>query len=246
VNLAFDLWIVSLVIFLFFLVYWLVTFGLTALSLVEGAQQRIERGELFRPLRRPLRPGISVIAAAYNEQPVIVPAVRSLLASEYEPLEVVIVDDGSGDGTLETLIDAFDLLELPVGDRLGLETEPLERLYVSRTDPRLRVAGKRNGGRSDALNAGLNLARHELVATVDADSLLDRDALARIVEVFAADPDRVVAVGGTIRIANGGRIEDGVMMRPRVPVSGTQASQVGEYLRAFLGAGSRGRGSTAC
>jgi cellulose synthase/poly-beta-1,6-N-acetylglucosamine synthase-like glycosyltransferase len=69
VNLAFDLWIVSLVIFLFFLVYWLVTFGLTALSLVEGAQQRIERGELFRPLRRPLRPGISVIAAAYNEHP---------------------------------------------------------------------------------------------------------------------------------------------------------------------------------
>jgi cellulose synthase/poly-beta-1,6-N-acetylglucosamine synthase-like glycosyltransferase len=230
-----TIWIGSLAIFLFFVVYTLATLMLIGLSLYEATLLRIERGDLFKPLRRPLQPGVSVLVPAHNEQLVIVASVRSLLASDYEPLEVVIVDDGSSDGTTETLIEAFDLVELPVGDRFQIETAPIEQLYVSRADPRLRVARKQSAGRSDALNAALNLARHALVATVDADSLLDRDALARIVEVFSADPDRVIAVGGTIRIANGALIEDGVVVRPRVPWSGTVASQVGEYVRAFFG-----------
>jgi cellulose synthase/poly-beta-1,6-N-acetylglucosamine synthase-like glycosyltransferase len=231
------LWIVSFAIFVTFVISNLVTLALIAFSLFETILQKEERGELFRPaLQRPLRPGISVIAAAFNEQPVIVPSVRSLLASDYDPLEVVIVDDGSTDGTLEALIEAFDLVELPVGDRFHLATKSIEQIYVSRADPRLRVVRKQNGGRSDAMNAGANLAQHELIATVDADSLLDRDALGRVVEVFSGDPDRVIAVGGTIRVANGGEIEDGVMRLPRVPVRGTQASQVGEYLRNFFAA----------
>jgi cellulose synthase/poly-beta-1,6-N-acetylglucosamine synthase-like glycosyltransferase len=230
-----TVWIGSLTIFLFFVVYTLATLMLIGLSLYEAAQLKIERGARFKPLRRALQPGVSVLVAAYDEQPVIVSSVRSLLASDYEPLEIVIVDDGSSDGTTETLIEAFDLVELPVGDRFRIETAPIAELHVSRADPRLRVARKQNGGRSDALNAGLNLARHELVATVDADSLLDRDALGRIVEVFSADPDRVIAVGGAIRIANGAVIEDGIVVRARVPWSGTVASQVGEYVRAFFG-----------
>jgi cellulose synthase/poly-beta-1,6-N-acetylglucosamine synthase-like glycosyltransferase len=227
---------ISVVTFGFFVLYSLATLALTAYSLVEEVQQKIERGDLFRPLRRPLRSGISLVVPAYNEELVIAPTVRSLLKVDYEPLEIVVSDDGSTDGTLARLKEAFELVELPLGDRFGLETEPLEQLYVSATDPRLRVGVKRNGGRSDAINAGINLARHELVGIVDADSLLDRDALARIVEVFSADPDRVVAVGGTVRIANGGVIENGVMTRPRVPVRGIEASQVTEYLRSFLAA----------
>jgi cellulose synthase/poly-beta-1,6-N-acetylglucosamine synthase-like glycosyltransferase len=226
--------VVSVAIFAFFVIYTLATLSLTAYSLFEEVQQKIERGDHFRPLRRPLRSGISLVVPAYNEELLIVPAARSLLGVDYEPLEVFVVDDGSTDRTLAVLSDAFDLRELPLGDRFGLETEPIEALYVSAVDPRLHVASKRNGGRSDAINAGINLARHELVGVVDADSLLDRDALARIVEVFSADPDRVVAVGGTVRIANGGVIEDGVMTRPRVPVHGIEASQVAEYLRSFL------------
>jgi cellulose synthase/poly-beta-1,6-N-acetylglucosamine synthase-like glycosyltransferase len=178
--------VISIGIFAFFVIYTLATLSLTAYSVFEEVLQKIERGERFRPLRRPLRSGISLVVPAYNEELVIVPAARSLLGVDYAPLEVFVVDDGSADRTLAVLRDAFDLRELPLGDRFGLETEPLEALYVSALDPRLHVARKRNGGRSDAINAGINLARHELVGIVDADSLLDRDALARIVEVFSA------------------------------------------------------------
>jgi cellulose synthase/poly-beta-1,6-N-acetylglucosamine synthase-like glycosyltransferase len=230
------LWIVSLLIFAFMILYAVTTFGLLGLSLYEAVQQKIERGVTFEPPRRALRPGISLIAAAYNEEQVIVSSVASLLASDYDPLEVVIVDDGSTDGTVERMIVAFDLVDLPVGDRFQLETEPVERLYISRADPRLYLACKRNGGPSDAINAGINLARQDLVAFTDADSIMDRDALSRIVEVFIADPDRVVGAGGAIRIANGCVIENGEVVEARVPWYGTQASQVGEYIRSFFGA----------
>ena len=90
--------------------------------------------------------------------PVIAASARALLAADYDPLEVVIVDDGSEDGTTAALDAAFDLVELPVGDRMKIPTQPVLRYYVSRSDPRLRVLQKENGGRSDAVNAGLNVA----------------------------------------------------------------------------------------
>jgi cellulose synthase/poly-beta-1,6-N-acetylglucosamine synthase-like glycosyltransferase len=229
-------WIVSIAIFVFFVVYALVTFALIVLSFVEVSLTRVERGEVFTPPTRLRRPGITLVAPAYNTEPLIVANARSLLASDYEPLEVVIVDDGSDDGTLAALQRAFDLVQLPVGDRLQIPTAPIERIYVSRIDPRLRVVRKANGGRSDAINAGLNVAYKQLVAIVDADTLLEGDALKRIGEVFAADPDEVVAVGGTIRIANGAVIEGNIVTGPRVAHSGVEATQTGEYLRGFLGA----------
>jgi cellulose synthase/poly-beta-1,6-N-acetylglucosamine synthase-like glycosyltransferase len=229
------LWIASFAIFVYFVVYTISTFALIALSLVEASLVKIERGELFTPPTRLRRPGISLIAPAYNTAPLIVANARSLLASDYEPLEVVIVDDGSEDGTTAAIASAFDLIELPVGDRLAIPTAPVRRMHVSRSDPRLFVVEKDNGGRSDAINAGLNVARNELVAIVDADTLLEADALERIGEVFAADPDDVIAVGGTIRIANGAVIENDTVTSPRVPTGGIEASQTGEYLRGFLG-----------
>src|SRR5262249_59459565 len=132
-------------------------------------------------------------------------------------LEVVIVDDGSEDETIAALVRAFDLIELPVGDRFTIPTAPIEQIYMSRSDPRLRVVRKRNGGRSDAINAGLDVARNELVAIVDADTLLEPDALRRIGEVFAAGPGDVVGGGGTIRIAKGRVGENGAGGRPRRP-----------------------------
>jgi cellulose synthase/poly-beta-1,6-N-acetylglucosamine synthase-like glycosyltransferase len=106
--------------------------------------------------------------------------------------------------------------------------------YVSSGDARLRVVVKEDGGWSDAINAGLNIANAELVAFVDADTLLEKQALTRVAEVFAADPDHVVAVGGTIRIANGAVIEEHVAETPRLATSGIEASQTAEYLRSFF------------
>jgi cellulose synthase/poly-beta-1,6-N-acetylglucosamine synthase-like glycosyltransferase len=228
--------IVSFAIFLYFVIYSFSTLALLGLSLFQVSMLKVERGELFTPPRRLRRPGISLVAPAYNMAPLITANVRSLLAVDYEPLEVVIVDDGSEDGTTETLIDAFQLIEIPVGDRLAIATAPLTHLYVSRSDPRLRVVRKENGGRSDAVNAGLNVAYEELVAIVDADTLLERDALKRIGEVFAADPDNLVAVGGTIRIANGAVIENNQVTVPQVARRGVETTQTAEYLRGFLGA----------
>jgi len=228
-------WALSWAIFVYFVLYNLATLALIGLSLYEVALLKAERGEHFTPPRRLRRPGISLIAAAYNMAPTIIANVRSLLAVDYEPLEVVIVDDGSEDGTSEALIRAFDLIEIPVGDRLAIPTAPIGHLYVSRSDPRLRVVRKENGGRSDAVNAGLNVAYKELVALVDADTLVEPDALQRIGEVFAADPDDLAAVGGTIRIANSAVIENNEVTVPRVPRRGVEATQTAEYLRGFLG-----------
>ncbi len=226
----------SFAIFVYFVFYSVTTFGLILRSLYETVLTELERGRLFTPPERLSRPGISLIAPAYNMAPLIAASARALLAADYDPLEVVIVDDGSEDGTTAALDDAFDLVELPVGDRMKIPTRTVLRYFVSRSEPRLRVLQKENGGRSDAVNAGLNLAHMELVAIVDADTLLERDALKRIVEVFASDPDNVVAAGGSVRVANGATIENNAVTVPHVARGGTQASQTSEYLRSFLGA----------
>src|SRR4051812_34865266 len=229
------LFVVSFAIFLFFVSYSISTFALILLSLYETSLVKIERGEIFTPPGRLRRPGITIVAPAYNMESVIVACAHSLLDSDYDPLEVIVVDDGSEDATTDVLVQAFDLVELPVGDRLLVPTALVTAQYVSRPDPRLILLRKENGGRADAINAGVNVARHDLVALVDADTLLEPDALKRIVEVFAADPDNVVGVGGTIRIANGAVIENHTIVEPRVARGGVEASQTNEYLRGFLG-----------
>jgi Glycosyl transferase family 2 len=118
VDAASILVLASVAIFVFGVVYAVSTLALMVLSLVEAASIKVERGELFSPPARLRRPGISIIAPAFNTEPLIVANARSLLASDYEPLEVLIVDDGSDDGTIAALQRRFDLVELPVGDRL--------------------------------------------------------------------------------------------------------------------------------
>jgi len=227
-------WIVSLLILAFSTVYSISTFILIGISLYEAVQLSIDHGPFFRPPRRALLPAISLVVPAYNEEAVIVSSVGSMLTIDYDPLELVIVDDGSTDATLAKLTEAFGLIEIPVGDRLQLETAPVESMYVSTVDPRLRVVHKQNGGRSDAINAGVDLATNFLVAITDADSLLDRGALRLAAEPFISDPEHVIGSGGAIRIANGSVIKDGQVVDARVPLGLTAATQVSEYLRAFF------------
>jgi cellulose synthase/poly-beta-1,6-N-acetylglucosamine synthase-like glycosyltransferase len=225
-----------LVVFAYFLLFNLLTLALLAMSygeiawLVRGRQP--SRGGL-RPMGH--RPGISVLVAAFNEQDIVVTTVSALLQLQSAPLEVVVVDDGSTDATFERLDAAFDLVPLPIGSGLPLETAPLRSLHMSRRAPALRVVRKANGGRADALNAGLGVARHELVAITDADSLLEPDALIRALRPFEERPDECLAVGGSIRVANRSRISHGRVESAGVG-RGIEAMQVLEYVRGFLGA----------
>ena len=179
-------------------------------------------------------PLVSIVMPAYNEKLTIVESIRALLALEYEPRELVVVNDGSTDGTLEVLERTFQLVPAPLAFVQPLPSEPVRGIYRSVYEPDLVVVDKKNGGcKSDAVNAGINAASGTLVLTIDADTVLEADALSRAVVPFLEDPV-TVAVGGYVGIANGCRIEDGRIVSVALPRSWLARFQIVEYMRAFL------------
>jgi cellulose synthase/poly-beta-1,6-N-acetylglucosamine synthase-like glycosyltransferase len=184
--------------------------------------------------RSPLTLPVSVLAPAYNEAPVIAPALRALLESQFDQLEVIVINDGSTDSTLEVLREEFQLVEIERVPSAHLVTKPVKAIYVSRVDPRLVVIDKENGGKADSLNAGIKYTRYPLFCAIDADTMLDPGALSRLVWEFQAFPE-TVAVGGIVRVLNGSVVHDGRLVDVRTPRSLVENFQVLEYLRAFLG-----------
>jgi cellulose synthase/poly-beta-1,6-N-acetylglucosamine synthase-like glycosyltransferase len=182
----------------------------------------------------PMSLPVTILAPAYDEGPVIVPAVRALMVSQFVNFEVLVINDGSKDDTLEQLRDGFDLVPTTRVPRANLGTRAVRGIYVSPTEPRLTVLDKENGGKADALNAGLRYARNPLVCAVDADTILDPGALSRLVWEFQSHPE-TVATGGIVRIVNGSLVEDGRIVEVRTPRSIIANIQIMEYLRAFLG-----------
>lgn len=179
-------------------------------------------------------PPIAIIAPAYNEELTIVESLDALLALEYPDFEVIVINDGSKDGTLRRLIDNYGLKPVQRYHDLAVQHQPIRGLYAAANLPRLIVVDKENGGKADAMNAGINVARAPLVCVIDADTLLESDALIRAVRPFIEDPISTVAVGGTIRIANGCRVEHGRVIAARLPRNFLALVQIVEYLRAFL------------
>ncbi len=181
-----------------------------------------------------LSPYISLLVPAYNEQKSIVESLHSLLALNYPKFEIIAINDGSNDGTLAAMIEGFGLEPVVRSYEESVVHKPIRGLYGSPRFPSLIVIDKENGGKSDALNAGINLSRAPIFCAVDADSMLEPDALLRAVRPFIDEPTRTVAVGGTIRIANGCRIEGGRIRAIGLPTSLLALFQTIEYLRAFL------------
>lgn len=177
-------------------------------------------------------PPVSVIVPAYNEEKTIAYSIRSLLALHYPQHEVIVTNDGSKDRTLPVLIEEFDLYESDQPIRLQLDTAPIRGIYAS-PDGRLTVVDKDNGGRSDALNAGICAARYPFILLTDADVVMEEDALLRIARPLI-ESSEVAGVGGIIRVANGCKIEDGRVVEPRTPKEAVPTFQIVEYLRAFV------------
>jgi cellulose synthase/poly-beta-1,6-N-acetylglucosamine synthase-like glycosyltransferase len=196
--------------------------------------KEVRRPDQRRLLRSPLTPPVSVLAPAFNEEANVVENVRSLLMLDYPLFEVILVNDGSKDRTLGRLVDAFDLRQSARSYEHLLPCKSIRGIYESPTYPNLVVVDKLNGGKADALNAGLNLSLYPIFCAIDADSILEPDALLRLVRPFVDAPGVTIAAGGVVRVANGCDIHSGRVHGVRLPRRALPLMQIVEYLRAFL------------
>jgi cellulose synthase/poly-beta-1,6-N-acetylglucosamine synthase-like glycosyltransferase len=176
---------------------------------------------------------VSLIIPAFNEEATVAATVRSLLQLNYARFEIVVVNDGSKDRTLEVLKEAFDLQPFPEVIRRRLQTRPVRGVYRSASYPELKVIDKENGGKADALNAGINIAQYPLFCALDADGVLRPDSLQHVTKAFLDNP-HTVATGGIIRIANGCDVVSGWIVKTALPRHPLALLQVVEYCRAFL------------
>jgi cellulose synthase/poly-beta-1,6-N-acetylglucosamine synthase-like glycosyltransferase len=207
--------------------------SLAAFRALRRYTRRLRALDLDDLLGSPGVPPITLLAPAYNEEANCVEAIRSLLMLRYADFEVIVVNDGSKDATVERLREAFDLVPANRLTSGALPTAAVQAVYQSRSYRNLWVIDKLNGGKADALNAGLNFTRTPLFCAIDADSLLEYDALSRIVRPFLEDKT-TIAAGGIIRIANGCTVQDGNVVSIELPTKLLARLQVLEYLRAFL------------
>ena len=212
--------------------------GITFLSWLQVRRyyRLLVHARLQRSVRSRLTPPISICVPGYNEEVAIVDSVRSMLSLRYPEHEVVLVNDGSTDATLQRVVEAFDMHRVDQPQHVQLETKPVRGVWRSEIHSGLVVIDKENGGKCDALNAAINFARYPLVCCVDADSLLEPEALVTIVRPFIERPDRTIAAAGIIRVANGCEVTRGHVTAIGLPKKWLPMFQTVEYLRAFTAA----------
>ncbi|RPA60919.1 glycosyltransferase family 2 protein [Aerococcus agrisoli] len=177
---------------------------------------------------------VSIIVPAYNESSGILSSVHSLLNLNYAMVEIIVVNDGSKDDTQEKMIKEFDMIPIFEAVRLQIPSKEILQIFQSRLHPHLYLIEKVNGGKADALNAGINLSHYPYVCSIDGDSILHRDALIHVMEPVVASNGQVVAAGGTIRTANEMRVELGAFEEPESYSSPLVLIQSIEYVRSFL------------
>lgn len=191
-------------------------------------------GRVREMLSSRLAPPVTIVLPAYNEAAGIVDAIRSMSIVEYPRFEIVITNDGSSDDTLEALIEAFNLELVRIPYRDELATKPIRAIYRGRTSVDITVVDKENGGRADALNAGMNAARYPYVLCTDADVVLDAKCLVRAMQRVVEDRERTIGVGGNIRPLNGSTVRLGHLISTSVPRGMIARMQILEYLRTFI------------
>jgi cellulose synthase/poly-beta-1,6-N-acetylglucosamine synthase-like glycosyltransferase len=206
--------------------------GIVALAIIKPYIQA-QKSHLIKHKYTGLEPPISVIVPAYNEEYNIVDSLEALLQTYYPDYEIIAINDGSVDRTMQLLIEAFELVPFPYVYCDRLKTQKIHHIYQSKLYPQLRVIDKFKGGKADALRAGINLAKYPLFCGVDADSILQIEGLWHLVQPFV-DSQATVAAGGIIRIANGCTIQGGYLTTAKLPKNILALLQVIEYWRGFF------------
>lgn len=223
----------------FFVLYLIGYSTFLFLAVVVGAStlyQTRQQARLKNVLEKNYYVPVTIIVPAYNEELTVVDTVRSLLALDYTTYEIVVVDDGSRDGTSQALIDAFQMYPIrrPIRRQVACQREEFIYTSMDQKVP-LTLVRKKNGGKADALNMGINLSQYPYFICIDADSVLQYDSLREIVRPVLED-DHVIAVGGSVRPCNGVKIERGRVEKYRLPRNLLACMQVLEYDRSFLAA----------
>lgn len=230
--------VASLVVLIYFVILELQQVGLAIGSYTALTRERrvTVHGKIADLLHSESTPPVTIIVPAYNEAAGIVEAVRSMTLLSYPKLQVVVVNDGSTDDTLSVLVDALALEPVDMPFRPRLRTADIKQIYVSSLPVPVLVVDKDNGGKGDAINAGINVARYPYILATDADIIIDDECLLRTMRHFVTDRERTIAVGGNVRPLNGSRVERGRVVTTGLPSTWVELVQVVEYIRTFLAA----------
>lgn len=218
------------------IISYVILMWLAEISILKNKKNNLESYAKDLLNRSPYTPGVSIVAPAYNEELTIVENVNSLLAQDYPLFEVIIVNDGSKDNTLQKLIDNFDLVEVPYAYVAQLKTKPYKRMFKS-TRPefaKLKVVDKVNGGtKADAVNAGLNAVSFPYFINTDVDCILAKDAIFQCILPLLSQ-ENIIAVSGAMALSNGCKVEKGQIIEAYPPHSLVPLFQTLEYMRSFL------------
>lgn len=195
---------------------------------------RVDYGAYQESINPAMAPPVSVIIAAFNEEACIVDSVRSLLRQNYHEYEVLVINDGSTDSTLKRLIDGFSLRRTDTVYRDILETAPVRGFYMNPDMPNLIIVDTVHSGKPDSLNVGINVSRAPYFCSVDADTVLETDAILSLMRPIIEKPELIKATGGIVRVVNGSTVENGRLVKVVLPSDSLSRLQIVEYIRSFL------------
>ena len=235
-----DLFSLFNILILLFAVFIMSSYLILAIVSVYGLRKYLKLNEFVNYkviLSSDIAPALSLIAPAYNEGKTIYENIQSLLSLNYNNYEVIVVNDGSKDNSIDILISSYNLIKININYIEQIKTKEIKSVYKS-VNPafnKLIVVDKYNGGKADALNVGINIASNPYIVCIDVDCILDKNALLKLAKPFLEKSEiRVIATGGVVRIANSCIVKSGRLMEVKVPIKYLPRVQVIEYLRAFL------------